>query len=48
LADGELPLKRVLDLAKGAGMSEDTLKRAKREVGMVSEKRGERWFWKLP
>jgi hypothetical protein len=56
LADGPVPANRVKEEAEEAGISESTLKRAKKLVGVITyreneagEKRGVgRWMWKLP
>ncbi|MCH8891480.1 MAG: AAA family ATPase, partial [Myxococcales bacterium] len=55
LADGPVRPPRVEELAEAAEISESTLKRAKRELGVVSEHAGEKgqagggeWYWKLP
>ena len=56
LADGPVPASRVKEEAEDAGISESTLKRAKKVVGVITyreneagEKRGAgRWMWKLP
>jgi hypothetical protein len=52
LAEGQVPANDVIRLAKTAGVSERTLKRAKRDLGVSSWKRGSgpgsRWFWELP
>ena len=56
LADGPLPASQVKEEAEGADISESTLKRAKKVVGVITyreneagEKRGAgRWMWKLP
>lgn len=51
LSDGMVPAKDVIRLARAAGVCERTLKRAKREFGVRSLKRGSgpgsRWFWEL-
>jgi hypothetical protein len=48
LADGALPPKEVQEEAKGAGISPATLRRAKEELGVLSEKDGLVWTWRLP
>ncbi|WP_273843177.1 AAA family ATPase [Rubrobacter calidifluminis] len=55
LADGEVEASAVMAEARRAQISERTLKRAKRELGILSERRGDcnkrgggTWFWKLP
>ena len=49
LAHGPVAAERVNKDARGAGVSERTLKRAKRALGVVSKKEGEgSWSWALP
>lgn len=53
LAGGPMPAERVLDLAKGRGVSEHTLERAKSRLGVRSQRvgtvgAGGHWEWKLP
>jgi hypothetical protein len=50
LAQEGLPAKKVLSLAREAGYSETTLKRAKARVGVRSKKlgMGDGWVWVLP
>jgi hypothetical protein len=49
LADGSVAAERVKEDAHGAGVSERTLKRAKRALGVRSEKEGDdSWSWVLP
>jgi hypothetical protein len=55
LADGPLPAKQVIEEADDAGISERTLARAKKMVGVMSYREGEtgergkgQWLWKLP
>ena len=52
LAKGQVPANDVIRLAKRAAVSERTLKRAKRDLGVRSWKfgsgSGSRWFWELP
>jgi hypothetical protein len=45
LAEGPVAAEEVQEDARGAGVSERTLKRAKREMGVGSRKRGEVWYW---
>jgi RecA-family ATPase len=47
LAHGPLLSKKLLGLAKAAGISRPTLNRAKRRARVTSERRGTAWFWKL-
>ncbi len=50
LADGRMPQKEIEKDYKGAGYSLATIKRAKKRLGVISEKDGMTggWFWKLP
>lgn len=38
----------IFEAAKAAGISEKTLRRAKTELGVVSEKSASGWFWRMP
>jgi putative DNA primase/helicase len=38
----------IFEAAKAAGISEKTLRRAKTELGVVSEKSAGGWFWRMP
>ena len=42
------PAEEVLALAKQLGISERTLKNAKRNLGILSERRADQWLWRLP
>jgi hypothetical protein len=52
LVDGPVPAKECLKFASEAGVSERTLKRAKKQMGIPSWKEGHgkdcRWLWELP
>jgi hypothetical protein len=51
LADGPIGSQAVIDAARQAGISEKTLQRAKKAIGVVSKKDSTfvgGWFWKLP
>jgi len=52
LSDGQVRANKVICQAKQAGISERTLKRAKRELAVRSRKygsgTGSEWFWELP
>jgi hypothetical protein len=55
LADGPVPASDIIQDAEDAGMSEKTLRRAKKLLGVVGYREGEagkrgagRWLWKLP
>ena len=42
------PAEEALALAKQLGISERTLKIAKRNLGILSERRADQWLWRLP
>jgi hypothetical protein len=48
LANGPLPANHVIAQARAAGLSEPTLKRAKRWLGIKSNKLPGEWQWELP
>lgn len=50
LADGPVPAREVWKEAEELGICRNTLKNAKRDLGVVAEKRGFRdgWLWRLP
>jgi hypothetical protein len=48
LAGGEKPAMDIQIAAAMDGIAERTLKRAKKRLGILSERKGEHWFWKLP
>lgn len=50
LADGPLPAREVKSQARDAGISETTLNRAKRDLGIKPEKSGfgGGWYWRIP
>ena len=43
-----MPAEEVRNRAKELGVSERTLMIAKKNLGVVSEKRGSQWYWRLP
>lgn len=43
-----MPVIRLQEEADGAGVSWETMKRAKRKLGVVSVKEKDRWLWSLP
>lgn len=43
-----MPAKWVWAQAKADGIAERTLKRAKKELGVISDKLGDAWVWRLP
>ena len=48
LEDAAVPSKAILKKAKADGIAERTLKRAKKELDVKSEKEGKNWVWRLP
>jgi hypothetical protein len=51
LGFGPVQASKVIDEAKGAGISERTLNRAKKNIGVISHKPGgpkTQWVWELP
>ena len=42
------PAEAVLSRARELGVSERTLMIAKKNLGVISEKRGGQWYWHLP
>ena len=48
LNSGEISAEKILLRADELGISERTLKIAKKNLGIVSAKRGDQWYWKLP
>ena len=48
LAEGPKPARDVDKLAEEAGFHINTFKAAKKEVGVLSEKREGGWWWRLP
>jgi hypothetical protein len=48
LAGGPRLAREIYSEAERAGVSERTLDRAKGELGVVSERTGSGWFWRLP
>ena len=42
------PAEAVLSRARELGVSERTLMIAKKNLGVISEKRGGQWYWRLP
>ena len=45
---GEISAETIRLRAEELGISERTLKIAKKNLGIVSAKRGDQWYWKLP
>lgn len=48
LSQGAMPAKWVWTQAKADGVAERTLKRAKKDLQIVSDKLGDAWVWRLP
>jgi hypothetical protein len=48
LANGPLPANHVIAQARAGGLSEPTLKRAKKWLGIKSNKLPGVWHWELP
>ncbi len=47
LKDGPAPAKSISSAAYAEGITEVTLKRAKKDLGIISEMDGDRWFWSM-
>ena len=48
LLDKPAPAEEILRRIAAAGISERTLMTAKKNLSVLSEKRGAQWFWRLP
>lgn len=48
LTDGAQPIKKVKSEAKAADIKDITLRRAKENMGLLTYKKGDEWFWRLP
>ena len=48
LSDGPKPSKWILAQAKADGIAEKTLRRAQKELGVISDKLADAWVWRLP
>ncbi len=48
LKDGEVSSEKLFQQASALGISERTLKIAKQNQGVVSVRKGDRWYFKLP
>ena len=48
LLDKPAPAEEILRRITAAGISERTLMTAKKNLGVLTEKRGGQWFWRLP
>lgn len=47
LSEGELPASEILAYFEEMGVGEKTVKNAKKELGVLSVKRGSQWMWTL-
>lgn len=47
LRDGAVAAEDIMQMAENEGISIKTLKRAKAQLGVVSRKRGEQWYWEM-
>lgn len=47
LSGGPKPAKDIIQWAQDEGVSSATLKRAKVEINIVSEKRADGWYWSI-
>ncbi len=48
LAEGPIRSKELIGSAKDAGISETTLRRAKKELGIKVDQKTDGWYWSLP
>ncbi len=48
LSESSVEAKEIIAKSEKLNISERTLKTAKKELGVLSEKIGDSWFWKLP
>jgi len=48
LANGPIPAVDIEQMAVEQGISHNTLHRAKSALGVISTKRGDKWFWDIP
>ncbi len=48
LVRGSVPAAEMEELAKDQGISYKTMKRAKADLGVISTKRADGWYWELP
>jgi hypothetical protein len=48
LAGGPYPAKKLLAEARGEGVAEKTLRRAQKDLGVLSERYADAWVWRLP
>ena len=48
LAKRPIPATEIMEMAEERGISAKTLHRAKSDLGVISTKKGDQWFWELP
>lgn len=48
LCEGGMPANEIYEYFDGLGISEKTVKNAKKELGVISQKQGSAWVWSLP
>ncbi len=48
LANGPIRSKELFSAGRDAGISESTLRRAKKDHGVVAEQKADGWYWSLP
>ena len=48
MLSGSIAAEEVLKRAESLGVSERTLMIAKKNLGIISEKQGGQWYWRLP
>ncbi len=48
LSEGPSPAGEVIEKAKESGISEVSLRRAKKDLGIIAKKSGKVWLWQLP
>ena len=48
LVKGAVSSVDIFEMAAEQGISEKTIKRAKSELGVISVKRGGKWYWEMP
>jgi len=48
LANGAVPATEIMDMARDNDISQKTLNRAKTDLGVISNKRHDGWYWELP
>jgi len=48
LAAGPIPSAEILKQSKKDGIAERTLNRAKKDIGIISARENDVWYWKMP